>query len=85
MNNAPSVPVWLAVLVGVTGSMVGAALAFNDPSIIFLTPTVKFLLFLANTGLMTFAVMLNIRVPGGTTVETKVTTTVTPPTAPPAP
>lgn len=79
--SQPSVPMWLAVLVAVTISMVGFALAYQDPSVTFLTPPVRFVLGLANMGLGTFAVMLNIRVPSGATTisETKTTTTNTPP------
>ena len=83
MTNAPNVPMWLAVVVAVTISMVGFALAYQDPSLTFLTPPVRFVLGLANMGLGTFAVMLNIRVPSGASVVSEVkttTTTKTPPT-----
>ncbi len=51
----PLVPLWVAVLVAVLISMDGFALAYNDPQLTFLTPTVRFLLGLANMGLGTFA------------------------------
>lgn len=79
----PLVPLWVAVLVAVLISMDGFALAYQDPSLTFLTPPIRFLLGLANAGLGTFAVILGIRVPSGSTVVSEVkttTTTDTPPT-----
>lgn len=79
----PLVPMWCAVLTAVAISMIGFALAYQDPSVTFLTPPVRFFLGLANMGLGTFAVVLGIRVPSGTTVsEVKTTTTTTPPPTP---
>ncbi len=83
----PLVPLWVAVLVAVAISMIGFALAYQDPAVTFLTPPVRFLLGLGNAGLGTFAVILGIRVPSGATsvseVKTVTTTTpVTPPTPP---
>ncbi len=80
----PLVPLWVAVLVAVLISMDGFALAYQDPSLLFLTAPVRFLLGLANAGLGTFAVILGIRVPSGSSTisEVKTTTTVTPPPPP---
>lgn len=59
----PIVPFWLAVLVLVLSAMVAGALAYNDPAVV-IAPLVRFLLFLADIGLTTLALALNIKRPG---------------------
>ena len=56
----PNVPWWVAVLVVVLGSVVSAALAYNDPAV-FIAPVIRFALFLVNVGLITLAAVLNIK------------------------
>jgi hypothetical protein len=59
----PNVPWWVAVLIVVLAAMITAALAFNDPAVTVITPTIKFVLFIVNVGLTTLAAVLNIRKP----------------------
>lgn len=57
----PTVPFWFAATILVLTNVVSAALAFSDPNIAFITPTVRFALFLVNVGLTTLATVLNIK------------------------
>jgi amino acid transporter len=59
--SQPQVPWWVAVAVVVGIAVCSAALGYNDPAVTFLTPAVKFVLFLVNIGLGAFATALNIR------------------------
>lgn len=58
-----TVPVWFAISIVVGSAMASAALAFNDPALTFLTPSVRFVLFVLNVGLTTLAAALNIKKP----------------------
>ena len=61
----PLVPLWFAVTTLVVQSMVAAALGFGDSAgLTFMTPLVKFILFIANIGLGTLMLALNIRKSG---------------------
>lgn len=60
--SQPNVPFWFAVGVVVIGSMVGAALGYQDPAFV-IAPVVRFVMVLMNVGLLTLAAALNIRKP----------------------
>ena len=57
----PTVPFWLAAVIVVLAAMASAALAFSDPAVTFITPNVRFVLFILNVGLTTLAAALNIK------------------------
>lgn len=60
--SQPIVPWWIAALVIVSSTMIGAALAYQDPLVV-IAPIVRFALFLGNIGLVTLAAVLNIKAP----------------------
>jgi hypothetical protein len=62
MPAQPTVPLWVAVLVGVATAIIAAALAYQDPAVI-IAPVIRFLLFLALVGLNTLGLLLNIKRP----------------------
>ena len=65
MVPQPNVPLWVALVVGAAGASIGFLLAVPaDPSLTWLSPTLRIALGATNAALIFIAAFLNIRKSG---------------------